>query len=197
MPNLGERIYRLRTQNNMSQDMLADALNVSRQAVSKWENNISVPDLDKIAALSSLFSVTTDELIKGEIQPTANEPAEKETVIIQNTDSGFSKRKITQILGIVFIILGFISAVLVLILTWELWLAALLALLVVDGIVLLVAHKRPWLMFCITNLIILFLITAGFSIMLPKPQPPISEVEEIHSVEPDVSIAVQEDGLQL
>lgn len=194
MPNIGERIYRLRTQNNMSQDMLADALNVSRQAVSKWENNISVPDLDKISALSSLFSVTTDELIKGEIQPAVSElPTEKETVILQNADNGFSKRKATQILGIILIVIGFVLAVLVLILTWELWLAALLLWFAVDGVVLLVAQKHPWLMLCLTNLIILLVVVLvllrNFSVT--RRQNELQVQEEIYSVEPDVSVLVE------
>jgi len=61
--NLGETIYRLRTENNMSQGDLADALDVSRQSVSKWETGGSVPDLDKLIKLSEIFGVTLDELV--------------------------------------------------------------------------------------------------------------------------------------
>ena len=61
--NLGETIYRLRTEKNMSQGDLADALDVSRQSVSKWETNSSVPDLDKLIRLSEIFNVTLDELV--------------------------------------------------------------------------------------------------------------------------------------
>lgn len=61
--NLGETIYRLRTEKNMSQGDLADALDVSRQSVSKWETNSSVPDLDKLIKLSEIFGVTLDELV--------------------------------------------------------------------------------------------------------------------------------------
>ena len=49
--NLGERIYRLRTERNMSQGDLAEALEVSRQSVSKWENNSAVPELDKLVRM--------------------------------------------------------------------------------------------------------------------------------------------------
>lgn len=63
--NLGESIYRLRTAKNMSQGDLADALDVSRQSVSKWENNMAVPDLDKLVKLSELFGITLDELVTG------------------------------------------------------------------------------------------------------------------------------------
>lgn len=63
--NLGESIYRLRTGRNMSQGDLADALDVSRQSVSKWENNMAVPDLDKLVKMSDLFGITLDELVTG------------------------------------------------------------------------------------------------------------------------------------
>ncbi|WP_294549424.1 helix-turn-helix transcriptional regulator [uncultured Pseudoflavonifractor sp.] len=62
---LGETIARLRAERRMSQEALADAMGVSRQAVSKWETNGSVPDLDKLVKLGELFGVTLDELAKG------------------------------------------------------------------------------------------------------------------------------------
>lgn len=61
--NLGENIYRLRTEKNMSQGDLADALDVSRQSVSKWENNSATPELEKLIKMSELFGVTLDELV--------------------------------------------------------------------------------------------------------------------------------------
>ncbi len=64
--NFGERIYELRSKAGMSQGDLADRLDVSRQAVSKWENNSAVPDLDKLLKMCELFSVSLDELVKGE-----------------------------------------------------------------------------------------------------------------------------------
>jgi len=62
---LGENIYALRTRQNMSQGDLADALEVSRQSVSKWENDSAVPELDKLLKMSRLFHVTLDELVNG------------------------------------------------------------------------------------------------------------------------------------
>ena len=63
---LGEKIYELRTQHNLSQGDLANELNVSRQSISKWENGNSTPDLEKIIKLAEIFSVSLDELIKNE-----------------------------------------------------------------------------------------------------------------------------------
>ena len=61
--NLGERIYELRNKKNLSQGDLSDALDVSRQSVSKWENNMAIPDLDKLIKLSDIFEVSLDELV--------------------------------------------------------------------------------------------------------------------------------------
>ena len=63
--NLGERIYRLRTEKKLSQNDLAELLNVSRQSISKWENNNTMPDLEKAVKLSEILGVTLDELVKG------------------------------------------------------------------------------------------------------------------------------------
>ena len=66
MNSLGERLYNLRTNRDMSQGDLAEKLNVSRQTVSKWENNMSIPELDKIIALSEVFGVSVDYIVKGQ-----------------------------------------------------------------------------------------------------------------------------------
>lgn len=64
---LGEKITELRKKNNWSQEELAGQLGISRQSVSKWESGASIPDMDKIIALSNLFSVSTDYLLKDEL----------------------------------------------------------------------------------------------------------------------------------
>ena len=63
--NLGENIYRLRTEKNLSQGDLADALDVSRQSVSKWENNSAVPELEKLLKMAEIFGISLDELVTG------------------------------------------------------------------------------------------------------------------------------------
>ncbi len=64
---LGEKVTELRKKNNWSQEELAGQLGISRQSVSKWESGASIPDMDKIIALSNLFSVSTDYLLKDEL----------------------------------------------------------------------------------------------------------------------------------
>lgn len=77
---LEEKIALLRKRNGWSQEELGFRLDVSRQAVSKWEMGDSVPDLDKIIKMSEVFGCTTDYLLKddGEMKPTETEPVEGE-----------------------------------------------------------------------------------------------------------------------
>ena len=65
---LAEKIIKLRKKNGWSQEELAEKLNVSRQAVSKWEGAQTVPDIGKILQLSELFGVSTDYLLKDEME---------------------------------------------------------------------------------------------------------------------------------
>ena len=65
---LADKIARLRKKNGWSQEELAEKMNVSRQAVSKWESAQTVPDLEKILMLGNLFGVTTDYLLKDEME---------------------------------------------------------------------------------------------------------------------------------
>ena len=63
---LGDKIIALRKARGMSQEQLAQHLEVSRQSVSKWELNEAIPDLNRVVAISELFGVTTDYLLKEE-----------------------------------------------------------------------------------------------------------------------------------
>lgn len=76
---LADKIINLRKKAGWSQEELAGRLGVTRQSVSKWEGAQSVPDIEKIVQLSRLFSVTTDYLLKDELE-------EPEPVLV--TDAG-------------------------------------------------------------------------------------------------------------
>lgn len=65
---LADKIMDLRKKCGWSQEELADQLGISRQSVSKWESGMSVPDLEKIVKMSALFGVSTDYLLKDEIE---------------------------------------------------------------------------------------------------------------------------------
>ena len=65
---LADKIMTLRKKTGWSQEELAAQLNVSRQSVSKWEGAQSIPDMDKVVQMSRLFGVTTDFLLKDELE---------------------------------------------------------------------------------------------------------------------------------
>lgn len=98
--NLGENIYRLRTEKNLSQGDLADVLDVSRQSVSKWENNSAVPELDKLLKLAQIFGITIDELVTGtQHTPTPPPPPPTPATVHQRLST-------QTILGIILLALG-------------------------------------------------------------------------------------------
>lgn len=66
--NLGEKIKRLRKEKNLSQEQLAKMLNVSRQAISKWESGSTYPDISNLVLLRDIFDITLDNLIIDEIK---------------------------------------------------------------------------------------------------------------------------------
>ena len=59
----GEKLQALRRRTGMSQDMLAEKLEVSRQAVSKWERDEAMPETDKLVRIAKLFDISLDELL--------------------------------------------------------------------------------------------------------------------------------------
>lgn len=87
---LAEKIIKLRKQNGWSQEELAMRMDVSRQSVSKWESMSSIPDLDKIVKLSKLFGVSTDYLLRDDMEETENID-----VPADFTESETTKRNVT------------------------------------------------------------------------------------------------------
>lgn len=73
---LGQKISILRTASQISQEQLAEKLNVSRQSISKWESDKSIPEINIILQLSSIFNITTDDLLREDVPlaPTYTEP---------------------------------------------------------------------------------------------------------------------------
>ena len=62
--DFSEKLLTLRKAKNLTQEQLAEKLDISRQSISKWESRQAVPELEKIVALSAIFNVTTDYLLK-------------------------------------------------------------------------------------------------------------------------------------
>ena len=65
--NLGEKIKECRKQAGFSQEPLAERINVSRQAITKWETNKGIPDIANLIAISDEFGLSLDELIKDDV----------------------------------------------------------------------------------------------------------------------------------
>ena len=97
--NMADRIQYLRKTNGISQEELADKVGVSRQAVSKWESEQSLPDLGKIITMSDYFGVTTDYILKG-IEPVAD----------KEQKSSELTSKILYIASTAFVVIGLFSA---------------------------------------------------------------------------------------
>ncbi|MGN1276771.1 MAG: helix-turn-helix domain-containing protein, partial [Floccifex sp.] len=96
-----QRIKSLRKENNLTQEQLAQSLHVSRQAVSNWENNRNLPDIEMLIQISSVFDISLDELLTGKEL--------KEKIIVDGNESRRAKMNlISTIIGVCLIVLGFI-----------------------------------------------------------------------------------------
>lgn len=93
MMDLGKKLFELRKSKNLSQEDVAERLNVTRQSVSKWETNQSTPDFDKIVPLCDLYGITTDELLKDKVK---EEKMEEKVEIKKNIYENMTKNQIKQ-----------------------------------------------------------------------------------------------------
>lgn len=84
---IAEKIFNERKRLGLSQEQLAEQMEVSRQAVSKWESGQSMPDLDKLVLMSQIFGVTTDYLLKEEENPFIQSPNSLTQSVSQNEES--------------------------------------------------------------------------------------------------------------
>lgn len=108
---LGEKISELRNSKNMSQSDLAEKLDVSRQSVSKWETNASIPELDKLIQLSDLFEITLDELVLHKKQ---EDNKENDSILTESSPTIIVNKNLNYILiiGIILLTLGMVCFIL-------------------------------------------------------------------------------------
>lgn len=78
--NLADNLKRIRKENHLSQEQLAEKLGVSRQAVSKWESNVSYPEMDKVIQICQLFNLNINELIHENISELSEKKKEKDNI---------------------------------------------------------------------------------------------------------------------
>ena len=136
---LAEKILSLRTGQGMSQDDLAEKLEVSRQSVSKWETAQSTPDLDKIIKLADLFGVSVDQLVRDGERPQPPEPSPPQTVYVERRQELSPLQKLGVVMeasGVALAVIGLMGAPLLI------WAAAALVIL---GLPLLLSRKHPLL----------------------------------------------------
>ncbi len=115
-----DKLYQLRKQKGLSQEELANRLNVSRQTVSKWELGDSTPDMEKLTAISNLFVISLDELVMDKIPMETGKSADKSEIInelqqkvLTEENKKKAKRglKITAILFGILVLIDMISMI--------------------------------------------------------------------------------------
>ena len=102
--NLGAQIKKYRTEFSLSQDELAEKLFVTRQSISNWENDRTYPDIKSLVLLSEVFSVSLDQLVKGDVDEMKKEISEQEQEQFKKEDT---------VLGILLLLLMFLAVPLV------------------------------------------------------------------------------------
>lgn len=102
--NLGEKLLELRKSKQLSQEEVADKLNVSRQTISKWETGVSQPDFDKIVPLCELYGISSDELLTGKKSKKIKEDKKIDNEILKrNRAKGISIAILFYFLAIIWI----------------------------------------------------------------------------------------------
>lgn len=146
MTSIGERISELRKKYSYSQEYVADRVNVSRQAVSKWERDLAAPDTYNLIALAELFGVTVEYLAVGKTD------VEVESVQLQPSPNGVSTQRLV---GSVLLGTGLIALILSILFSEVLMILAIL--LLVAGILCLAVRKHLGLVMAWTYIVIVFL----------------------------------------
>ena len=151
--NLGEKIYQLRIEKNLSQGDLADRLDVSRQSVSKWENNTAVPDLDKLIKICDIFEISLDEITGREVpkESLKENPLNK----IETIKNSLTK---TQLVGCILIGVAIISLLIP-------FGAVFSPSILVCGLICLTVKKNPWY-WCIWVIFIPLLFVIGWAMAI-------------------------------
>lgn len=101
---LSEKIVKLRKANGWSQEELAEKLNVSRQAISRWEGDTAMPDAMNILQLSKMFGVTTDYLLNDDYESDKDIPAVQ--TVSKEKDDLFSKKKRLHLISAICFTIG-------------------------------------------------------------------------------------------
>ena len=185
---LGQRIYTLRTQAGMSQEDLAEKTGVSRQSVSKWETDASIPELDKLIQLSKVFDTTLDALVQDaptEPAPQTNTPP----VEISRPGAGFFTP--ARIVGLILFAAALLGILLSLIFfgDFTVLILAICGYLLLCGILCVSVRKHPGLAVAVATLICVLVTVFAFAALSFKRM----EVAETDNVDTSVSTEIEAD----
>ena len=157
--SIGQRIGNLRKNKGYSQEYVAERLEVSRQAVSKWENDTSAPDTYNLIALAELFDVSVEYIAIGK----QAEQAQNESTAWAN----YRAISLQRILGIVFIGIGLLSLILGILLSEAL--IVLSFYLITLGTLFVAVRKRLWFASMWSLLGVTFLLIHGNLLCIFNP----------------------------
>ena len=159
----GEYLKKLRNENKLSQEQLAEKLGVSRQSISKWEQGTSTPDIDNFVKLSELYSVSVDSMLKGEELNEARS--------VNYADKKPEKKKRGWLFVSYPVLMVILYAVIGVIFTargWALgWIVFLTIPLFYTGII--AAEKKKPIIFCYPVLVLILFLLCGFFLKLWHP----------------------------
>lgn len=108
MLKIGKFLKQLRTEKNLTQEQLAESLNVSRRTVSRWETGFNLPDLDILVIMSDFYQVDLRELLDGERRNEKMDKEMKDTVMKVAEYSNEEKKRASRTI-LVFLVLGIVS----------------------------------------------------------------------------------------
>lgn len=103
---IGAFLKELRKENKLTQDELADKLNVSRRTVSRWETGNNMPDIELLIILADLYDVNLREILNGERNESKMNRIETETAILTQEYTNESNEKIKKVYHLLFIASG-------------------------------------------------------------------------------------------
>lgn len=151
---IGQRISELRKERSYSQEYVAEQLGVSRQAVSKWETDLSVPDTNNLIGLSELFDVSVEYIATGKkpdpVQQVLPEVRIEYVPVLQRPTLGVQK-----ILGLILLTVGLLSLLLGVLMESILFLGISVVLLV-TAVIFLAVRRYAWLVVLWTLLTLAF-----------------------------------------
>lgn len=166
----GEYLKKLRSDNKLSQEQLAEKIGISRQSVSKWEQGISTPDTENLSKLAHLYSVSVDSLLNGEPDientavPIAAEESDNKTDKPKKKKRGWLFASYPVLMVILYAVIGVIFSSK----GWALgWIVFLTIPLFYTGII--AAEKKKPVIFCYPVLVLIIFLLCGFFLKLWHP----------------------------